>query len=143
MLSGPKQDLAEANDGDEAEPLAHGEGDSENKSGVVGGGDGSERHQRSSLASEAREARDARARSAAMKRQGLASLQPRLQLWLGRRGAAAGVLTVSHGLSKDVGGEVDGGEEGRDVPLPWGAERRVGLEVSFLGFEDLATRPKV
>ena len=85
------------------------------------------------------------------RRKGLASLQPRLQLWLGRMGAAAGQLLAAplqyqsgggRGGDPDESGGGSGGVVG-DGGLPWDAERRVSLEVPFMGFEDLAARPKV
>ena len=106
-----------------------------------GGGGGGRR----SLAREEREAKEARARRSSARKKGLASLQPRLQLWLGRMGSAAGLIAVPAGTGgRGPGAAGDNNEEGLDaVNRPWGGERRIGLVVPFVGFEDLASRPKV
>ena len=77
------------------------------------------------------------------RKRSLASLQPRLQLWLGRMGAAAaGLLAAPLLASPQLGGGAAVTNR-RSPGTPWDAERRVSLEVPFVGFEDLAARPKV
>ena len=145
---GSQQEEAEdaSNGGDTAADRSllagdHGGGEEAVGAEEGGGGGGGRR----SLAREEREAKEARARRSSARKKGLASLQPRLQLWLGRMGSAAGLLAVPAGTGgRGPGAAGDDDEDGLDaVSRPWGGERRVGLTVPFVGFEDLAARPKV
>ncbi|GAX74141.1 hypothetical protein CEUSTIGMA_g1590.t1 [Chlamydomonas eustigma] len=108
-------------------------------------GERESRHQAVSLAKEERDARDKRARGAAAKKKSLASIQPRLQLWLGRMGAAVGLLAnplVTTALYPEDG---SGSSEGRGdaVHQLWDSEKRFRLDLPFVGFEDISPRPKV
>ncbi len=113
---GGGEDKAEGGGGDQGRPEGPAGGD-----GVT--------EARSTLAKEERESREAATRLNSARRKGLASLQPRLQLWLGRMGCASGLLAAPANDEDDF----------RLLT----ADRCVCLSSPFQGFESLASKPQV